>query len=64
MLALKDNCVHPQTKKPYLKMAMGGMDNSPEGKQVSYLDHPSIPVENGSCGGTPQLSWTHGTAPF
>ncbi|KAK3937142.1 stress responsive A/B barrel domain protein [Diplogelasinospora grovesii] len=33
MLALKDNCLHPQTNKPYVKMAMGGIDNSPEGMQ-------------------------------
>ncbi|KAI9048308.1 hypothetical protein LZ554_008102 [Drepanopeziza brunnea f. sp. 'monogermtubi'] len=31
MLALKDNCVHPTTKKPYVKMGMGGKQNSPEG---------------------------------
>ncbi|KAF3763117.1 stress responsive A/B barrel domain protein [Cryphonectria parasitica EP155] len=33
MLALKDNCVHPQSKKPYVKMGMGGRDNSTEGHQ-------------------------------
>ncbi|KAJ4387603.1 hypothetical protein N0V93_008199 [Gnomoniopsis smithogilvyi] len=30
MLALKDKCVHPETKKPYIKTAMGGKENSPE----------------------------------
>lgn len=42
MLRLKDTCLHPLTKKPYLKMARGGLENSPEGKQVSrvsYLVH-------------------------
>lgn len=33
MLALKDNCVHPETKKPYVKTGKGGKDNSPEGRQ-------------------------------
>ncbi|PBP19539.1 hypothetical protein BUE80_DR009760 [Diplocarpon rosae] len=31
MLALKENCVHPITKKPYVRMGMGGRQNSPEG---------------------------------
>lgn len=35
MLALKDNCVHPETKQPYVKTGKGGKDNSPEGRQVS-----------------------------
>jgi hypothetical protein len=35
MLALKATCLHPLANKPYVKMAMGGIDNSPEGKQVS-----------------------------
>lgn len=33
MLALKDNCVHPTTKQPYIKSAKGGIDNSIEGRQ-------------------------------
>lgn len=37
MLALKDSCVHPETKKPYVKSGIGGKDNSPEGYQVSRL---------------------------
>lgn len=37
MLALKDNCIHPETKQPYVKTGKGGKDNSPEGKQVSSL---------------------------
>ncbi|KUJ15011.1 uncharacterized protein LY89DRAFT_686591 [Mollisia scopiformis] len=31
MLALKQKCLHPTTKKPYVKMGMGGKQNSPEG---------------------------------
>ena len=34
MLALKDNCLHPTTKKTYVKSYGGGRDNSPEGHQV------------------------------
>ncbi|KAL2215387.1 stress responsive A/B barrel domain protein [Thermoascus aurantiacus ATCC 26904] len=30
-LSLKDQCVHPETKKPYLRSVVGGRDNSPEG---------------------------------
>lgn len=34
MLALKDNCLNPETQKPYLKSVIGGKDNSVEGIQV------------------------------
>lgn len=34
MLALKDKCMHPETKKPYIKTAMGGKENSPENLSV------------------------------
>lgn len=42
MLALATNCLHPETKKPYVKAAAGGKNNSPEGKSVgTYLPrHP------------------------
>lgn len=33
MLALKDDCIHPTSKKPYIKSASGGTDNSSEGIQ-------------------------------
>jgi len=33
MLALKDNCIHPTSQKPYIKSSMGGTDNSLEGIQ-------------------------------
>ncbi|GCB21504.1 probable protein Pop3 [Aspergillus awamori] len=33
MLALKDNCIHPTSQKPYIQAASGGLDNSPEGIQ-------------------------------
>lgn len=38
MLALKDNCIHPETKKTYIKTGKGGKDNSPEGHQVSHTE--------------------------
>lgn len=34
MLALKNNCVHPETKTPYITSVTGGKDNSIEGAQV------------------------------
>lgn len=36
MLSLKDNCIHPETKKPYLKSITGGKDNSIERLQVPH----------------------------
>ncbi|KAH6997381.1 hypothetical protein EDB80DRAFT_883525 [Ilyonectria destructans] len=30
---LKDGCLHPETKKPYIQSIEGGADNSPEGLQ-------------------------------
>ncbi|RMZ83956.1 hypothetical protein DV737_g1315, partial [Chaetothyriales sp. CBS 132003] len=33
MIALKDNCIHPTSSKPYIKSLTGGLDNSPEGVQ-------------------------------
>lgn len=35
MLGLGQNCLHPQTQKPYIKSAIGGKNNSPEGHSVS-----------------------------
>lgn len=34
MLALKEQCLHPTTKKQYILESSGGRDNSPEGHQV------------------------------
>jgi hypothetical protein len=36
MLALKDKCLHPTSKTPYVKSGIGGKQNSPEGKTVSF----------------------------
>jgi len=36
MLALKDVCIHPTTKKPYIQSSIGGRDNSPEGHQGGF----------------------------
>ncbi|KAI9371399.1 hypothetical protein BJX61DRAFT_511651 [Aspergillus egyptiacus] len=33
MLALKENCLHPASQKPYIVSSSGGKDNSPEGIQ-------------------------------
>ncbi|KAF4861783.1 hypothetical protein CGCSCA1_v014844 [Colletotrichum siamense] len=33
MLALKEQCLHPVTRQPYIKSVSGGEDNSPEGNQ-------------------------------
>ncbi|KAL2753205.1 hypothetical protein ACRALDRAFT_1065445 [Sodiomyces alcalophilus JCM 7366] len=32
-LALKDQCLHPTTKKPLVQSVTGGIDNSTEGQQ-------------------------------
>lgn len=37
MLSLKEKCVHPQTQTPYIVRSGGGIDNSPEGLQVTKL---------------------------
>jgi len=36
MLELEKKCIHPTSKNRYIKSATGGIDNSPEGKQVLY----------------------------
>lgn len=33
MVALKDKCLHPVSKAPYIKSMSGGKDNSPENLQ-------------------------------
>ncbi|KAI1457952.1 dabb-domain-containing protein [Annulohypoxylon moriforme] len=33
MLGLKEGCIHPTSKKPYIKSLTGGKDNSHEGVQ-------------------------------
>ncbi|KAF8851423.1 stress responsive A/B barrel domain-containing protein [Acephala macrosclerotiorum] len=38
MLSLKDDCLHPTTNKPYVKSAVSGRDNSPEGLQPQDTD--------------------------
>lgn len=39
MLALKENCIHPDKGHPYIKSLTGGRDNSIEGLQVSHYLH-------------------------
>ncbi|KAH7399941.1 hypothetical protein BKA64DRAFT_469763 [Cadophora sp. MPI-SDFR-AT-0126] len=36
MLALRQNCIHPTTKEPYILDSTGGRDNSPEGHQGAF----------------------------
>jgi len=40
-LALKETCVHPTSKRPYILSLQGGKDNSPEGLQVRKLRRAS-----------------------
>lgn len=44
MLALKDNCIHPTSQKPYIQAVSGGQDNSPEGIQVSGEGMSSVHI--------------------
>ncbi|RFU28346.1 hypothetical protein B7463_g8001, partial [Scytalidium lignicola] len=46
MLSLKDNCLHPTTNKPYVKSAVGGKDNSPEGIQNGITHGFVVEFEN------------------
>lgn len=39
MLALKDDCMHPTTNKPYIKSSIGGRNNSPEDQTVQHTEH-------------------------
>jgi hypothetical protein len=41
MIALKDKCIHPITKKPYIRNIRGGIDNSPEDLN-SHLTHAFV----------------------
>ena len=52
MLALRQNCIHPTTKKPYILDSSGGRDNSPEGHQVvptlftsAFIKHHLLEIE-------------------
>jgi len=46
MLGLADKCIHPTTKKPYIRSAMGGKDNSPEGHQGGFTHGFVVWFEN------------------
>lgn len=39
-MSLKDKCIHPTSQKPYIKSAVGGRNDSPEGLAVSVADVP------------------------
>jgi hypothetical protein len=55
MLALGDNCLNPETSKPYVKSIVGGINNSPEGLAVCSAlcgkrfatDNPKAPQTHG-----------------
>jgi hypothetical protein len=34
MLGLRERCIHPESKQPYIKVSSGGKNNSPERFQV------------------------------
>ncbi|EDU49111.1 stress responsive A B barrel domain containing protein [Pyrenophora tritici-repentis] len=36
MLALKEDCIHPTSQKPYIKSFSGGKNISPEGKSGNF----------------------------
>lgn len=38
-ISLKDTCIHPISKQPYIVSIIGGKDNSPEGLQVRWSRH-------------------------
>jgi len=46
LLGLKDKCIHPTTKKPYILQSVGGRDNSPEGHQGGYSHGFVLHFEN------------------
>jgi hypothetical protein len=39
MVSLEAKLLHPETKKPYVRNRIGGINNSPEGRAVSF---PSV----------------------
>lgn len=40
MLGLAQDCIHPDTKAPYIKMSVGGKNNSIEGMEVCLVYVP------------------------
>lgn len=46
LLALKDNCLHPTTQKPYILSATGGKNNSPEGLDVRLSPRSDLKLTN------------------
>ncbi|KAK2764463.1 hypothetical protein FQN54_009158 [Arachnomyces sp. PD_36] len=46
MLALKDQCLHPETKKPYIKSSLGGRDISIENIQHGITHAFVVEFEN------------------
>ncbi|MCJ1476497.1 hypothetical protein MMC13_005163 [Lambiella insularis] len=46
MLNLKNECLHPRTKQPYIQAATGGRDNSSEGQQGGFSHGFVVHLEN------------------
>ncbi|KAE9371885.1 stress responsive A/B barrel domain protein [Stipitochalara longipes BDJ] len=46
MLALKDQCLHPTSKTPYIKSGIGGKQNSPEGLSGGLTHIFVVQLEN------------------
>ncbi|KAK4192320.1 stress responsive A/B barrel domain-containing protein [Podospora australis] len=42
MMALKYNCLHPETSEPYLKMAIGGADTAMLGNAEERITHAFV----------------------
>lgn len=40
MVDLRNQCIHPTSKKPYITSASGGRQDSPEGNKVCSVLHP------------------------
>lgn len=44
MLGLKEGCVHPESKKAYIKAAEGGRQRNGEKMVCKYFFHPAVLV--------------------
>lgn len=60
-MALKDTCLHPETQKPYILASKGGINNSPEGREVrqSIFTPPRLLFQVSSAD-LRQKGFTHG----
>ncbi|KAJ4297522.1 hypothetical protein N0V90_005414 [Kalmusia sp. IMI 367209] len=53
LVLLEEKCIHPTSKKPYIKSFKAGANNSPEGLAVFtpclYRDHPRLILTQDPC---------------